>query len=121
MLDPRPRMTSARPPEIAFSVEYRWNTRTGSSELRTVTAEADSFGAGRDRGEHHVAGRHREVLGVMLANPEEVHAGVFGEDALFDHVANCLGVRGRLAVGVAVAVAEGVQPEGVRHVRLLVS
>ena len=39
MLDPRPRMTSARPPEIAFSVEYRWNTRTGSSELSTVTAE----------------------------------------------------------------------------------
>jgi len=39
MLDPRPRMTSARPPEIASSVEYRWNTRTGSSELSTVTAE----------------------------------------------------------------------------------
>ena len=39
MLDPRPRMTSARPPETAFSVEYRWNTRTGSSELSTVTAE----------------------------------------------------------------------------------
>ena len=39
MLDPRPRMTSARPPEIAFSVEYRWNTRTGSSEPSTVTAE----------------------------------------------------------------------------------
>ena len=32
-------MTSARPPEIAFSVEYRWKTRTGSSELSTVTAE----------------------------------------------------------------------------------
>ena len=39
MLDPRPRITSARPPEIALSVEYRWNTRTGSSELSTVTAE----------------------------------------------------------------------------------
>ena len=39
MLDPRPRMTSARPQESAFSVEYRWNTRTGSSELSTVTAE----------------------------------------------------------------------------------
>jgi len=32
-------MTSARPLEIAFSVEYRWKTRTGSSELSTVTAE----------------------------------------------------------------------------------
>ena len=32
-------MTSARPLEAAFSVEKRWNTRTGSSELSTVTAE----------------------------------------------------------------------------------
>ncbi len=32
-------MTSARPLETAFSVEYRWNTRTGSSELSTVTDE----------------------------------------------------------------------------------
>ena len=32
-------MTSARPPEIALSVEYRWKTRTGSSELSTVTAD----------------------------------------------------------------------------------
>ena len=39
MLEPRPRMTSARPPEIACNVEYRWNTRTGSSELSTVTAD----------------------------------------------------------------------------------
>ena len=39
MLEPRPRMTSARPSEIALSVEYRWKTRTGSSELSTVTAE----------------------------------------------------------------------------------
>src|SRR6266851_3851749 len=31
MLDPRPRMTSARPFEMAFSVEKRWNTRTGLS------------------------------------------------------------------------------------------
>ncbi len=32
-------MTSARPFEAAFSVEKRWNTRIGSSELSTVTAE----------------------------------------------------------------------------------
>jgi hypothetical protein len=57
----------------------------------------------------------------MLADPEEVHAGLFGEDALFGHVADRLGVRQRLAVGVAVAVAEGVEPEGVCHVRLLAS
>ena len=39
MNEPRPRMTSARPEEIASIVEKRWNTRIGSSELSTVTAE----------------------------------------------------------------------------------
>ena len=32
-------MTSARPLDIALTVEKRWKTRTGSSELSTVTAE----------------------------------------------------------------------------------
>ncbi len=32
-------MTSARPEERPSSVEKRWNTRIGSSELKTVTAE----------------------------------------------------------------------------------
>jgi hypothetical protein len=44
----------------------------------------------------------------MLADPEEVHAGLFGEDAFFHHVADRLGVRQWLAMGIAVAVAEGV-------------
>ncbi len=38
MNDPRPAMISARPPEIRSSVAKSWNTRTGSAELRTVTA-----------------------------------------------------------------------------------
>jgi hypothetical protein len=71
--------------------------------------------AGRDRGEHHVRGGHREVLGVVLADAEEVDAGLLGEDAFLRHVADCLGVRQRLPVGVAVPVAEGVKPEGVCH------
>ncbi|MNU67351.1 hypothetical protein D3C71_566860 [compost metagenome] len=37
MNDPRPAMISARPPEIRSTVENCWNTRTGSSELNTVT------------------------------------------------------------------------------------
>src|SRR5580700_692921 len=57
----------------------------------------------------------------MLADPEEVHAGPFGENTLVGHVADRLCVRHRRAVGVAVAVAEGVQPEGVGHDRLLAS
>jgi hypothetical protein len=39
MNDPRPRMTSARPFDAASTVAKRWKTRTGSSELSTVTAE----------------------------------------------------------------------------------
>src|SRR5260370_119839 len=57
----------------------------------------------------------------MLADPEEVHAGLLGKDPLVDHVADRLGMRKRFAVGVCVPVAEGVQPEGIRHARLLAS
>ncbi|MCY1244058.1 hypothetical protein D9M72_571110 [compost metagenome] len=39
MKDPRPSMTSARPLEMASTVEKRWKTRMGSSELSTVTAD----------------------------------------------------------------------------------
>ena len=39
MNDPRPTITSARPLEMALSVENRSKTRTGSSVLNTVTAE----------------------------------------------------------------------------------
>ncbi len=53
MNDPRPRMTSARPFETASSVAKRWNTRTGSSELRTVTADPR---------------RMREVVAAMAAS-----------------------------------------------------
>ncbi len=38
MNEPRPAMISARPPEIRSSVAKSWKTRTGSSELRTLTA-----------------------------------------------------------------------------------
>ena len=38
MKEPRPAMISARPPEIRSRVANSWNTRTGSSEERTLTA-----------------------------------------------------------------------------------
>ena len=38
MNEPRPTMISARPPESRSIVAKSWNTRTGSSELSTVTA-----------------------------------------------------------------------------------
>src|SRR6266704_1642005 len=95
--------------------------RIVGTQHRDGGAETDPFGPGRDRGEYHVTGRHREVLRVMLADPEEVHAGLFGEEALFDYVADRLGVRQRSAIRVAVPVAEGVEPETVCHARLLAS
>ena len=42
--------------------------------------------------EHHVCRRHREVIGVMLADAEEVHADLVGQDTLFDDVADRLRV-----------------------------
>src|SRR5262249_59846811 len=69
----------------------------------------------------HVPGWHREVFRVMLADPEEVHPGLLGEHALVDDVTDRLGMGHRLAVGVAVPVAEGVQPEGIGHDMLLAS
>lgn len=38
MKEPRPAMISARPPEGRSRVENCWKTRTGSSELITLTA-----------------------------------------------------------------------------------
>ena len=74
-------MTSARPLETAFSVEYRWNTRTGSSELSTVTDDPSlillvlaAIAASGD-----VSRRQRHVVGVVLADPEEVDPGPLGE------------------------------------------
>jgi hypothetical protein len=55
-------------------------------------AEPDLPGPGRDRGQSHVPGRHREVVRVVLADAEEVDAGLLGEHALIDHVADRLGV-----------------------------
>src|SRR6185437_1624740 len=102
-------------------VPLEYSDRIVGAQHRDRGAEADPLRAGRDRGEHHVTGRHREVLGMMLADPEEVHTNLLSEDTLVDHVADRLGVRQRLAVGVAVPVTEGVEPEGVCHARLLAS
>ena len=51
-----------------------------------------SDGARRDGAEHHVAGRHREVVGVVLTDAEEVDADLIGEDALLDDIPDRLRV-----------------------------
>ncbi len=51
----------------------------------------------------------------MLADSEEVDAHLVRPDAFGDHVADGLGMRDRLAVSIAVAVPERVEPENERE------
>ena len=119
MNEPRPRITSARPFEAALSVEKRWNTRIGSSEDSTVTAEPRWMRLVRagDRRQHDFGRGYGEVRPVMLAKPDEVDADLVGEHRLLDHVADDLGVRQRLAVGSRRDVAESIESEfeNLRH------
>ena len=73
----------------------RWKTRTGSSELSTVTAEpsrirwvrpamAASTTSGDDDG---------EVVPVVLAHADEVDTDLVGQHRFFDDVADHLGWR----------------------------
>jgi hypothetical protein len=71
----------------------------------------DPSGARRDGGEHNVTGRHREVVGVVLADAEEVDPDLFCQDALLHYIANRLSVRHGLAVGRVGTVPEGIEPE----------
>ena len=75
----------------------------------------DAARAGRDRGEGEVAGGHREGIGVVLADPEEVDADLVGEDALLDDAADGLCLRERMTVLVVDVVAEGVEAEDERE------
>jgi hypothetical protein len=52
---------------------------------------------------------------VVLADSEEVDAYLLRPDAFGDHVADRLGMRDGLAVGIAVAVPERVEPEDERE------
>jgi len=52
----------------------------------------DAGGARGDRSGHHAGARHREVIGVVLADAEEVRAGLAGKDPLLDHVPDRLGM-----------------------------
>ena len=96
-------MISARPPDSRSSVAKSWKTRTGSSELSTVTALVSrmrSRARGR-RGEHDRGRGDREVGAVVLADAEDVEADLVGELDLLEQVAQPLAgatvrpVRGR--------------------------
>ena len=89
--------------------------RVVRAQDRDRGAEVDAARARRDGAEHHVTGRHRKVVGVVLADPEEVDADLLGEDALFDDVADRLRVRQRPALDVVGDVAERVEAEEERE------
>jgi hypothetical protein len=74
-------------------------------------SEADTDGACGDGAERYVGGRHREVIGVVLSDSEEVDADLVGEDALFDDVPDRLRMREREVVFVMRDVAERVEAE----------
>ena len=62
------------------------------AQHRDRGAEVDARGARRDGAEHDVGRWHREVVGVVLTDAEEVDADLLGKDALLDDVPDRLGV-----------------------------
>src|SRR5260370_1546257 len=72
----------------------------------------DAGGARSDRADDHRRGRQQKVIGVVLANPEEIHADLVGKDPLFDDVPDCLSVREWAVILVVRDIAEGVEAEG---------
>src|SRR3954467_12040500 len=113
MNDPRPAMISARPPLSRSSVAKSWKTRTGSSELITLTAlvsrirsvrsaAAARTTAGVVTAKSGRGGGAREGRPVMLADAEDVEPDLIGQLDLLDQVAQPLAgaVHARLAEGV---------------------
>ncbi len=97
MNEPRPAMISARPPESRSSVAKSWKTRTGSSELSTLTALVSRMRFVRSaRGGEHDGGRGDDEVGaVVLADAEDVEPDLVGELDLLDQVAHPLPRRAR--------------------------
>ena len=114
MNDPRPAMISARPPESRSSVAKSWNTRTGSSELSTLTALVRrivsvlaAIAASTTAGAETI-----EVLTMVLADAEDVEPDLFGEDGLLDQVAHALvGADDVPVERVLLQLGEGVEPD----------
>ena len=114
MNEPRPAMISARPPESRSSVAKSWKTRTGSSELSTVTALVSRIRFVRSAAAREHDGRRRdgEVGAVVLADAEDVEADLVGELDLLDQVAQPLAGADRAARSPGRAeLGEGVDAE----------
>ena len=89
MNEPRPTMISARPPESRSTVAKSWKTRTGSSELSTVTALVSRIRSVRSAAaaENHRRRRDREVGPMVLPDPEHVQPDLVGQLDLLHQIA----------------------------------
>jgi hypothetical protein len=74
-----------------------------------------------DGREHHVGGRQREIVGVVLADPEEVHADLVCQDPLLYEIPDRLRVGERAIVIVVRDIAERVEAEEERELATVVS
>ena len=102
MNEPRPAMISARPPESRSTSAKSWKTRTGSSELSTVTAlERRIRSVVTAAAASAIAGEEiEEVLAVVLADGEHVEAELVGQPDLLHEVAHALlGADARAEIG----------------------
>ena len=89
-------MISARPFESRSTVANSSKTRTGSSELSTLTALVSLMRlvARRGRGKGHGRCGDDEVGAVVLADPEDVEADLLGERDLLEELAHARGRAG---------------------------
>jgi hypothetical protein len=67
-------------------VAKSWNTRTGSAEERTVTAQADALRACRGGSERNHGRGDGEVRPVVLAQPKDLEAKLVGKLDLLEQL-----------------------------------
>ena len=118
MNEPRPAMISARPPERRSSVAYCWKTRTGSSELSTVTALVSRMRVVRSAtAASAIAGAETAKSGRWCSPiAEDVEPDLVGERRLLDRFAEPLLGRDRPArAWVGRELREGVEAEFHSH------
>ena len=90
MNDPRPAMISARPPDRRSSIAKSWNTRTGSSELSTVTAlvSRNRFVRAAMAARTTAGDGDDEVGPMVLPDAEHVESDLVGELGFLDELAH---------------------------------
>ena len=88
MKDPRPAMISARPPDRRSSVAKSWNTRTGSSELITLTALVRRILLVRSAAAASTTAGVETAKSVVFPHAEHVQTDLVGKLDLLDEVAD---------------------------------